>query len=38
MKYDPKRPDEIYKIRLDNGEGVTKETQEQLRTILDEIW
>ena len=38
MKYEPERPDEKYRIRLDNGEGVTEETQEHLRTIFDKIW
>ena len=38
MKYVPQRPEEKYRIRLDNGEGISNETQEHLRTIFDEIW
>ena len=37
MKYIPEKPDAHLKISIDSGAGVTKETQEQLRTILDEI-
>jgi hypothetical protein len=30
MKYEPERPDDIYRIRLDDGFGVPLERQEEL--------
>jgi hypothetical protein len=38
MRYEPKRPDEIYRIRLDYGFGVSDDKQEELRINLDKIW
>ena len=38
MKYEPERPDEKFRIRLDSGDGIPEETQDKLRTIFDEIW
>ena len=38
MKYVPERPEDIYRISLNNGEGVAEETQEKLRAIFDEKW
>lgn len=35
MKYEPERPDEIHRIRLNDGVGVSDERQEELRYEFD---
>jgi len=38
MKYEPKRPDEKFRIRLEINSEISAEKEEELRKVLDKFW